>query len=65
MKREKQLMIRVSEDEAAAIERAAALWPNTTTNAPGVPVARYLRESAMAEAERLSGHCEACGRACE
>lgn len=62
MKREKQLMIRVSEDEIQAIESAAAAWPNATTGEAGVPVARYLRESAIAEAERLAGVCGCCGK---
>ena len=60
--RKKQLAIRVAETELKTVEAAAAKWPNKTTGQIGVPLARFIREAVIAQAETtLSRGCAACG----
>jgi hypothetical protein len=60
--RKKQLAIRVAETELKTVEAAAAKWPNKTTGQIGVPLARFIREAVIAQAETtLASPCSACG----
>tara|TARA_R110002124_G_scaffold142490_1_gene307271 strand:- start:1399 stop:1608 length:210 start_codon:yes stop_codon:yes gene_type:complete len=60
--RKKQLAIRVGQDELKTVEAAAAQWPNQTTGQIGVPLARFIREAVIAQADlTLASPCSACG----